>query len=237
MNEEKKQQTEQDWQDMGFQGEEELTEKHWQILEAAVKVFSEKGFSAARTSEVAKEAGVSEGTIFNYFKTKKDLLTSMVIPLVVRFFRPLILSSVEKIFRTRQNRPIEDVLYDVMRDRVQLVQSNLQLLKTVAAEAAFHPELIDPLRKQVAPKIVEVASRFFREEMEKGTLRAIDPVLALRAFMSLVGGYVIMRNVMPEVMQLSDEETELRRLLDVYLHGVIAREEEQGRGKAEGERE
>lgn len=201
--------------------EEELTEKHWQILEAAVKVFSEKGFSAARTSEVAKEAGVSEGTIFNYFKTKKDLLTSMVIPLVVRFFRPLMLMSVERIFKTRKERPVEDVLLDVMRDRVHLVEKNLPLIKTVAAEAAFHPELLDPVREQLMPKLVEVASKFFQEEVEKGTFRDIDPVLALRGLMSMLGGYVLMKNIAPDALQIEDEETELRRLLDLYLHGVL----------------
>ncbi|HEU4963943.1 MAG TPA: helix-turn-helix domain-containing protein [Bacilli bacterium] len=207
--------------DMSFAGEEQLTDKHWKILEAAVKVFSEKGFSASRTSEVAKEAGVSEGTIFNYFKTKKDLLTSMVIPLVVRFFRPLIISSVEKIFRTRKDRPIEEVLFDVMQDRVHLVEKNLPLIKTVAAEAAFHPELLNPVREQLAPKLVEIASRFFQEEVEKGTLREeVDPVVALRSLMSLIGGYMLMRNVAPEALQIEDEESELRRLLDVYLHGV-----------------
>lgn len=200
--------------------EEELTEKHWKILEAAVKVFSEKGYGASRTSEVAKEAGVSEGTIFNYFKTKKDLLTSMVIPLVVRFFRPLILLSVEKIFRTRKDRELEEVLLDVMRDRVKLVKSNLPLIKTVATEAAYHPELLDPIREQMAPKLVEIAAKFFQEEVAKGTLRDVDPVLALRALMSLLGGYILMREVMPEAMRLQDEETELRRLLDLYLHGV-----------------
>lgn len=41
------------------------------VLKAAVKIFSEKGYSAATTSEIAKEAGVAEGTIFRYFKTKK----------------------------------------------------------------------------------------------------------------------------------------------------------------------
>ncbi|WP_232463423.1 TetR/AcrR family transcriptional regulator [Tumebacillus avium] len=205
--------------------EEELTEKHWQILEAAVKVFSEKGFSAARTSEVAKEAGVSEGTIFNYFKTKKDLLTSMVIPLVVRFFRPLMLMSVERIFKTRKERPVEDVLLDVMRDRVQLVEKNLPLIKTVAAEAAFHPELLQPVREQLAPKLVEVASKFFREEVEKGTFRDIDPVLALRGLMSMLGGYVLMKNIAPEALRIEDEETELRRLLDLYLHGVLNKEQ------------
>ena len=49
------------------------------ILFAAIKIFSEKGYNAATTSEIAKEAAVSEGTIFRYYKSKKDLLEKMIV--------------------------------------------------------------------------------------------------------------------------------------------------------------
>jgi TetR/AcrR family fatty acid metabolism transcriptional regulator len=39
-----------------------------QILGAATRVFADKGFSRATTREVARAAGVSEGTIYNYFE-------------------------------------------------------------------------------------------------------------------------------------------------------------------------
>ena len=48
--------------------------KYHRILEAAVKVFARKGFSVATISEVAKEAGVADGTIYLYFKSKDDIL-------------------------------------------------------------------------------------------------------------------------------------------------------------------
>ncbi len=48
--------------------------KYHRILEAAVKVFARKGFSFATISEVAKEAGVADGTIYLYFKSKDDIL-------------------------------------------------------------------------------------------------------------------------------------------------------------------
>ena len=51
--------------------------KHHKILEAAVKVFSEKGFYNSRVSEIAKEANVADGTIYLYFKNKDDLLISL----------------------------------------------------------------------------------------------------------------------------------------------------------------
>jgi TetR/AcrR family fatty acid metabolism transcriptional regulator len=48
--------------------------KYHRILEAAVKVFARKGFGAATVAEVAREAGVADGTIYLYFKSKDDIL-------------------------------------------------------------------------------------------------------------------------------------------------------------------
>jgi TetR/AcrR family transcriptional regulator, fatty acid metabolism regulator protein len=51
--------------------------KHQKILQAAIKVFSEKGFYNSRVSEIAKEADVADGTIYLYFKNKDDILISL----------------------------------------------------------------------------------------------------------------------------------------------------------------
>jgi AcrR family transcriptional regulator len=47
------------------------------ILNAATRVFAERGLTAAPTSEISKEAGVAEGTLFTYFRTKDDLMNSL----------------------------------------------------------------------------------------------------------------------------------------------------------------
>src|SRR5262245_14475736 len=51
--------------------------KRERILAAAVHVFAEKGFYLAKVSEIAREAGVADGTIYLYFKSKDDLLISL----------------------------------------------------------------------------------------------------------------------------------------------------------------
>jgi TetR/AcrR family fatty acid metabolism transcriptional regulator len=53
------------------------TDKRRRILEAAVHVFAARGFYNARVSDIAKEAGVADGTIYLYFKNKDDLLISL----------------------------------------------------------------------------------------------------------------------------------------------------------------
>jgi TetR/AcrR family fatty acid metabolism transcriptional regulator len=52
-------------------------DKRDRILDAATKVFAKKGFHATRVSEVAKAAGVADGTIYLYFKSKDELLVSL----------------------------------------------------------------------------------------------------------------------------------------------------------------
>ena len=47
------------------------------ILEAATRLFAERGLAAAPTSEMSKLAGVAEGTLFTYFKTKDDLINAL----------------------------------------------------------------------------------------------------------------------------------------------------------------
>jgi TetR/AcrR family fatty acid metabolism transcriptional regulator len=54
----------------------ERGDKRDRILEAAERIFARHGFFAARVSDVAKEAGVADGTIYLYFKNKDDLLIS-----------------------------------------------------------------------------------------------------------------------------------------------------------------
>ena len=52
-------------------------DKHEKIIEAAVKVFASKGFYNAKVAEIAREAGIADGTIYLYFKNKDDILISL----------------------------------------------------------------------------------------------------------------------------------------------------------------
>jgi AcrR family transcriptional regulator len=60
-------------------------ERRRQILEAALTVFSQRGFHAANVSDVAAEAGVSQGTIYWYFDSKDELLKAAILHFFVDF--------------------------------------------------------------------------------------------------------------------------------------------------------
>ena len=56
---------------------EQVKDKKTAIMEAALKLFTERGFHGTSTAEISKEAGVATGTLFNYFPTKEDLINSL----------------------------------------------------------------------------------------------------------------------------------------------------------------
>ena len=56
---------------------EQVIDKKTAIIEAALKLFTERGFHGTSTAQISKEAGVATGTLFNYFPTKEDLINSL----------------------------------------------------------------------------------------------------------------------------------------------------------------
>ncbi len=56
---------------------EHPTDKRKAILDAALTLFTERGFHGTPTSLIAQEAGVATGTLFHYFKTKEELIESL----------------------------------------------------------------------------------------------------------------------------------------------------------------
>jgi AcrR family transcriptional regulator len=56
---------------------EQVKDKKTAIMEAALKLFTERGFHGTSTAQISKDAGVATGTLFNYFPTKEDLINSL----------------------------------------------------------------------------------------------------------------------------------------------------------------
>ena len=200
--------------------EEEISKRQWDILDAATKIFAEKGYEGGRTSDIAKEANISEGTIFRYFKTKKDLLVGLLMPLIVKFFRPLMFKSLEKIMDNEKNESINVVLKNIMMDRISLIKRNAPLVKTVMVESIYHPELLGPLQKEIAPKLIPIVDDFFKENINKGNLREIDPRLMTRSLISLLAGFYILSNSFPEVFTTNGDEKDIEKIVDILINGI-----------------
>src|SRR3954447_3057988 len=103
--------------------ETELTDKQKNIIEAATEIFAEKGYAATSTSEIAKKAGVAEGTIFRHYKTKKDLLLGIIAPFLAKSIAPFVIKDLYKVL-DKEYEHYEDFLREIIKNRMAFLKSN-----------------------------------------------------------------------------------------------------------------
>lgn len=101
-----------------------------QILEAAIEVFSKKSFEGSTTKEIAKKAKVSEGTIFRYFKTKKEILIYMLNILVEK----ALFDFVEQI---ENGSEVRDVIKNLLKRHYMFIVNNQELIKILLLKFNF----------------------------------------------------------------------------------------------------
>lgn len=190
-----------------------------EILEAAIKIFSEKGFSAATTSEIAKEAGVAEGTIFRYFKTKKDILIKVMTKVLEILGEKLIIERLTNLFEENKEKSEREILIIILKDRLELFEKYWDMIKIVATEMQFHQDLREVFIKSVVTKGKDIVENFINTGVSKGVFRKVDTAVALRSLIGMVGIYVIQSQVFPEVINI-DKDKQIEEMVDLFLYGL-----------------
>lgn len=167
------------------------------IMEAAIRVFAEKGFCNAKVKEVAKEAGVADGTIYLYFKNKDDLLIRLFedkMDGILSYFRDNLAHIDDPIDKLRaffklyfeiihQDQELAEVFQVELRQSSKFLkdyhnQKFLDYLDIIASiikeginEGFFRPDLnIDIIKIMTFGAIDEVARQWILGADEKYTL-------------------------------------------------------------------
>ncbi|SDZ09856.1 DNA-binding transcriptional regulator, AcrR family [Evansella caseinilytica] len=207
--------------EMFFDGED-LTEKQRQIIIAAIESFSEKGFAATSTSEIAKKAGVAEGTIFRHYKTKKELLLSIVSPVMSKLISPFIMKDLYKVIDQRYEK-YEDFLRAMIYNRKEFLIKNLPVLKIMVQEIPFHDELREQFKEHVAKEIYQRMSKFVEHYKQKGEIIEMPTFSIIRFTATSIIGHVLARYVFfPEANW--DDEAEIDRTIHFIMHGLAAKQ-------------
>lgn len=196
-----------------------MTEKQQRIVEAAIEIFAEKGYAAASTSEIAQKAGVAEGTIFRHYKTKKDLLLSIVAPVMTRLIGPLILRDFAKMLDQPYDT-YEDFLRALFRNRYIFAKDNMSIIKIFLQEVPFHDELKENLKTIFEDIIITRFCRIVDGYKGKGQLSNDLPTPAIIRFTitSMLGLLMTLVLVIPE--KGLDENEELEHTICMIMRGI-----------------
>jgi TetR/AcrR family fatty acid metabolism transcriptional regulator len=156
-----------------------------QILDAAAVVFAEKGFQPATTKDIAKQAGISEGTIYNYFKTKPALLLGIF----ERMKATIIAGNMPPVPEELDLRTfLRESLYHPL---MALKQDNFALFRIVVSEMMVNEELRTLYYQQILEPTLTLAEGYLGNQMAKRGYNPLSVRLTLRAISGMVLGLMM----------------------------------------------
>lgn len=198
--------------------DDKLTPKQISILHAAIEVFSEKGYAAAATSEIAQKAGVAEGTIFRYYKTKKDLLLSIIGPTMSRMLAPFVMRNFNGVLDIPYDS-FEEFLRMFIINRLEFARKNFKILKILIQEIPFQPVLREQFAENILSKVLERVIEIVEHFKAKGEVIELPTPAILRFTISSVVGYVLNRLLLQPEKDWNDEE-EINLTIRFIMHGI-----------------
>jgi len=193
------------------------------IAAAALEAFAERGFNATTTSEIARQAGVAEGTIFRYYPTKKDLLASVVAPVVAQLLAPVVRRDLEAILTAPHATP-ESLMRAILTDRLEMVRAHPSIMRVLAQELPIHPELRDKFRVTIFDQLFPLALAAIAQFQRDGQIAPdLPPTTVARIIGSTFAGYVVTRVFLaPDAAW--DDEREVDTMIRVLMRGLTSPE-------------
>jgi len=193
--------------------EQLIAARRSQILEAAARVFAEKGFHRATIRDVAEAAGIADGTIYNYFENKDALLLRLLDRLNES-------SEREGHFAQASGMEIGDWARQYIKQRYAAIgPEGRRLFQVVLAEALANPDFREAYSRQVIQPTYALAEDFFRRWVAEGTVRPVDPALAVRVVSALFLGVLMLQLIGDPVLDARQDELP-DMMADIVLHGL-----------------
>lgn len=201
------------------------TTKENAIIEAAVKIFSQKSYHGTTTNEIAKEAGVAEGTIFRYFKTKKEILSKILIKVIEVQAQPMVVDTLKELLEKLDDNNIDEkeFIKTLVKDRLQVARKNFLLLKVLFTEVQYHADLRKTWVEKIAKPSMALAKTYIEKKKQEGKFRAdIDSEVAIRSFVGMVSFMILSKAFLYDKLDFAFDE-ELEQVVDLFFEGITIR--------------
>jgi AcrR family transcriptional regulator len=194
-----------------------ITARSNQILDAATQVFAEKGFHRATIKDIARVAGIADGTIYTYFPSKTDVLLGILNRLNESTER-------EQQLAPDGEQDIRSFFTAYLRQRMSLLWPNAEVFRAVLPEILVNAELRELYYQQVIAPTFKIGEHYFMVQSKEGQLRVIDVPLTVRAIAGMILGLLMTQLLGDEVIAARWEE--LPEVLTTLLFdGLKSREE------------
>ncbi len=134
------------------------------ILDAAIKLFSQKGYEQTSIEELAKEAGVGKGTVYSYFHTKRDIVKAFCDD-ILEFTRS------ELAAKTKPDTPLTEQLMVIFMADFKYVAENKEFSRVFLQEKVFPKESFSEEDFEMQNDYFEMLYPIYQRAQERGELR------------------------------------------------------------------
>lgn len=188
---------------------DELDRRRHQVFAASVHLFLEKGFQETSMQEIAAAAGMGKSTLYDYFKTKDEILISVM--------EDGINDLAERAKQiASQDLPAAEKLHQVMHAHLEYLLENKEFYERMMFEVQrLGPE--SQRRIQVTRHAYQdLLCRLVEEGTREGSFRDVNPLLAARTILSILTPAVFTHRPTGTPEQMMDEA------IEIFIRGVQA---------------
>lgn len=194
--------------------EREVQKKRMDILDAAAQVFMEKGFHGASMADIAEEAGVATGTLYNFFLSKEELFFTLIEEKVDEFLLYM-QAEVNSIPNTVEK------ITGIIRVGCAFFEANQAFFRLyISTRGGFEWTIQEDLRKRIHGKYAAYVDRvasIIEVGIQEGTLKAMDPKEMAQVLVSMLNACIFEWTINEEGQSLA---TKAPRIAELFLKGA-----------------
>ena len=185
------------------------------LLQATMKLISEKGYLGATTREIAQEAGVTELTLFRHFGSKEKLFGQLLSGCTF-------LPRLKELLPELDALTYEEALTLIAVRYLTSLKERKAMVKIMFSEMTVYPEKIKAVYNKFIDEIRSTLATYFKTQQKKGSLRGVSPEAASRMFMAVLTSYFRTEEIMREHgMTKQKMEKDIREFVDIFVHGTL----------------
>lgn len=192
--------------------------RHRQILDAALAVFSRKGYGQTTIPDIAAEAGVAVGTIYHYYQSKRDLLVTLIHTYAKS-------ERLARVFAHLSKKDDQASVRSILEIGLDWRAEDLKGFIFVLTEVLRDPELGQQFSSQFLDSLLHSLEKYMGKRVSSGEFRQVDQKVAARAVVGMMLGFLLLKQMEGEhspakEMQLPELTAEMA---DIILEGVRKR--------------
>ena len=192
-------------------------ERRAQIIDAALNVFADKGFSGTRTREIAELAGISETLIFQHFKTKEELYRAALRGL---FGPHPVMHDIEEMMADRDDFGVFSnlALHVISHNRQD---RRIVRLAMFSALEGFHFAEMAAHGEETQPTLPEILGGYIQQRIDEAAFKKVNAQIAAQLFVETIFMYVADQeaSISGTSISFSDKEV-VETLVRIFLDGL-----------------